>query len=439
VTGRSALRRVLVLPQEIAGVASGLVRGLRENGVDADLLVRTQHPFAYDRPAPSTAGLRRVQDFVAKASPNDGPRGRLSALFSLFARVAVLPWLWWRYDAFVYLGPTTLSGLAAERRVARFLGRPVVTVFLGSDARPPYLSGFFTLPADGSQPDLADVRRRTRAVSRRVRAAESSSTYVVNHPPTAQFHRERFVDFSTMGIPVPDLSGSVIDTTTTADRSAVRVIHAPSMAPWKGTDQIRAAVDALRDEGLAIDYVELSGVPHRTVIESLADADLVVDELYSDAFLAGLATEAAAVGCPPLVFGYAAAELAPVAATLGADLRHYNAPDDLLATLRNFVTSAELRSSVGAALQVTVEQRWSASAVAARYLMLLRGQPDPSWFRDPASIAYVAGWGVEKVARRAFLKRYLAAGGVTDLQLEPDSPALRAILEEQHAATGPTS
>jgi hypothetical protein len=333
-----------------------------------------------------------------------------------------------RYDAFVYLGPTTLTGLGRERRLARAAGRSVVTVFLGSEARPPYLSGYFLRPDGSAGQDMRLLKRQTAATCRRVRVAEATSTYVVNHPPTAQFHRQPFIDFTSLGIPTaaslaePDIAGT--------DPDRVRIVHAPSMAPWKGTTQIRAAVAQLRDEGLPIEYIEIAGVPHSTVLETLAGADLVVDELYSDAILAGLATEAAWFGVTSLVFGYARPELEPIATSIGVSLEHYAEPDDLVDVLRTFVTSPQLRASVGASLRDFVRRERSPRAVAERYLRLLQDDPDPAWQDDPNSIGYVDGWGIDRAGRRAGVRRFVKSQGVGALRLPLDSPVRQTILRE---------
>jgi hypothetical protein len=272
------------------------------------------------------------------------------------------------------------------------------------------------------------LSRQTKSVSRRVRSAEAHSDYVLNHPPTAQFHRQGFIDVSMMGIPAlpPGSSRPHSD----AGRPAVRIVHAPSMAPWKGTEQIRGAISQLLAEGLAIDYVELSGVPHQQVMETLSGADLVVDELYSDAILAGLATEAAALGVTPLVFGYAKRELEPIAASMGVGLDHYAEPEQLVDVLRSFVMSPDLRRSVGGHLQDYVRRERSPRAVAERYRRLLEGNPEPAWVHDPADVRYVDGWGIERSARRALLRRFIDSQGVGALLLPDQSPVRRAILSE---------
>jgi glycosyltransferase involved in cell wall biosynthesis len=419
-------RRVLVLPQEIAGVSAGLVSGIRANGVDADLLVRTRHPFAYARPEPSVPGLARAQARLDRwqAVPVGS---RLRQLGALVRRAVLLPFVLRHYDALVYVGPTTLTGLAVERRLARLLGRTVVTVFLGSDSRPPYLSGYFIRPEHG-EPDVESVDRMSAATARRVRRAEASSSYVVNHPMTAQFHRRSYVDFTSLGLPV-DL-GDAADERPAHRGGPVRVVHAPSMAPWKGTDRIREAIRALQDDGLAVDYVELAGVPHDEVITTVRDADLVVDELYSDALLAGLSTEAAALGVAPLVLGYAGRPLAEMARAVGAPSEHYRDPATLPEALRELLTDAPRRQAIARGLQEFVTGHWAPREVGARYLRLLQEGPDPRWMRRPADSDYVAGWGVEAAERRAFLGRYLAERGERAFHLEPGSRLLGRLRAE---------
>lgn len=74
------------------------------------------------------------------------------------------------------------------------------------------------------------------------------------------------------------------------------LLHAPSSPIIKGTQLVRAAVAALREEGLPFDYVELAGVPHEHVLEYLGRAHIVLNEFYSHA-PGVFAVEAMAAGC----------------------------------------------------------------------------------------------------------------------------------------------
>ncbi len=61
------------------------------------------------------------------------------------------------------------------------------------------------------------------------------------------------------------------------------VVHAPTNAAAKGTRFVLAAVEALRDEGLAFDFRMLQGMPHAEARQVYRSADIVVDQLLSGA------------------------------------------------------------------------------------------------------------------------------------------------------------
>ena len=59
--------------------------------------------------------------------------------------------------------------------------------------------------------------------------------------------------------------------------SRLRVVHAPSSAAVKGTASIRPIVIRMRENG-ALDYTEITGVPHSRMPGIYADADVVLDQ-----------------------------------------------------------------------------------------------------------------------------------------------------------------
>ena len=50
-----------------------------------------------------------------------------------------------RYDAFVFLYGETITNTGFELTLLRWLGKRTVVVFVGSDARPPYIDGGWLL------------------------------------------------------------------------------------------------------------------------------------------------------------------------------------------------------------------------------------------------------------------------------------------------------
>ena len=429
--------RVLITPREVAGVSVGLHDGLIHYGFEADMLLRWPHPFSYSAPRPRTRSLRALFRLVEREHGTGRPNGPVARAISLAARVVALPLLALRYDAVVYVGADTLLRHGSDRAFFQRAGCRVITIFCGSDARPPYLNGFWINPTSG-EPDFTAIRAATKQTRARVERAERQSDFVVNHPATAQFQRKAYVDWTVMGMPGPDSgpapwAGPGVD--ESVDRP-VRVLHAPSDPEHKGSTRIRAAVEQLRRGSRDIDYTEVSGESHATVQRLLHDSDVVVDELWSDALLAGLATEAARLGKPVVVCGYAGDLLRALAGRVGAPADHYVHPDDLLDRLTTLVDDAAGRRDLGGRLRTFVEAQWSQEAIAGRYARLITGQPDASWLDGPDDAVYVHGWGVDEHVLRARLRTYIDQFGERALELPPgpQTEAVRSLLADDVGA-----
>ncbi len=419
------VRRVLIAPREVAGVSAGLQQGLSDLGYHVDLLYRWPHPFAYSSTRPSSPVLRALWWLIGlEHAPKQ--TGRVARAASLAARVVALPFLARRYQAVVYVGADTLLRGGADRAFVRRAGVRVVTVFCGSDARPPYLNGYWMNPTEGA-PDLDAIRAATTVTRARVERAERQSDYVVNHPASAQFHSSAYIDWTVMGMPSPDVASADREPAPTGAAGPVRILHAPSDPVHKGSEQIRAAVAELKTRGRAIDYLEISGLSHAAVLAELRSADVVVDELYSDALLAGLATEAAHLGRAVLILGYAGELVGRLAERVGAPADHYCDPAELVDRLQTLVDDAGLRRDLSERLYEFVSTSWAPTAIAERYGRLIDGNPDPAWFDDPADYGYAFGWGVDKAALSEALAAYTTRFGAGALELPEGSPVRASI------------
>lgn len=417
--------RVLVTPREIAGVASGLQDTLGARGHEVDVLLRWTHPFAYAlRPSRSYL-LRKLAPLVVETEGSSV--ARLRRLVSLVARVMLLPFLAARYDAVVFLGQDTFVRGGWDRRLLGRLGVRIITVFCGSEARPPYLDGWYA--GAGSTTSLDDARSAVTRTRERVQQAERDSAAVVNHAGGAQFHTRPFLDWAVVGFAQrQQVVSAAPDSSSARSGARLRVLHAPSDPRMKGTHEIRAAMAALADEGIEFDYVEVSGRSHTEVLELLRGADLVVDQLYSDALLPGLATEAARAGTAVLVLGYASGLVADAAARTGAPTAHYAHPDDLLPRVRRLLTDSEHRASMAADLHAFVTVgHWSLDAIGQRWERIVAGDADPDWYDVPTEIVYADGCAVSARDDAIFLRRYVERFGARALELD-HHPRLAAAL-----------
>lgn len=415
------MRRILIGPTEVAGFAQGLQQGLAQAGVEAELVLECRHPFGYAACEASAA--------IARAWKWAGTRARALASRSLwlaapaYAAQLLLAWplLGWallRYDAFVFLYGKTLTNTGFELWLMRLLGKPTLVVYLGSDARPAYINGVWA-----AEP-VAALARRVRRQKARLRRVERLATACVNAPATAHFHERPVINWFALGF-----ARHVAAATRAVDRpvarvaGAVRIVHSPSAPKLKGTAQIRACVERLQARGLALEFVMLSGLANEQVLDALSDCDLLVDQLYSDTPMAGLATEAALLGKPALVGGYLARDLPQALGGMPLPPTRFVAPEQFEQALDEMARDPALRSALGAAAQRFVQSEWSCEQVARRVLRILAGGAPPEWWFGPQRVDYLAGCGLSEDAGRERVRALLAHGGLAALQLG-DKPRL---------------
>jgi glycosyltransferase involved in cell wall biosynthesis len=415
----SATLRVFIGYHEVAGYCRGLETALEAAGARAHFCDVCENEF-YER-GKATRVERALRGRIERQNSgrDSSRRGRLKdrAIKALFFLELLL-----RYDAFVLVGRYTPLGLR-DRSTLRRLGKKVISVFLGSDSRPLFQSGAFL---DRFRGDWESLERAVRRQFEEVRAIERGSDAVVCHAPTSLFLSRPFARFLAMGFPFDPgrIEGIARPKFVGAKDAAIRVIHAPSAPQYKGTDEIVRIVEELRGEGIQIEMDLIVNRPNREVLKALADCDFVIDELYSDTPLAGLAVEAAAFGKPSVVGTYAVSgdlieERLPPSA-----ISH---PRSVKGAIRALATDGFEREALGERAREFLETRWSPLEVGRRFLALIAGEASEDWFSDPRRTTYVFGWGVEEEALRRDLRDYADARGLSALCLDDKPAALRAV------------
>ena len=426
--------KIFIGPIEVAGLGAGWATGLRAIGMEADLVCAYRHPFAYSDDAPT--GL------AARAWALLGnwrvalPRRRLLAKSLVIALQQVIGWwvLAWalrRYDAFVFLYGETITNTRAEMALLRAAGKRVVVVFVGSDARPPYIDGSL-FPADRPF-DAEAAARASRRQQRKVARLERGASVCVNAPATAHFQQQRFVNWFALGIP-----RDVAPPAACASRPGpvLRLLHSPSHPVLKGTASIRAMVDRLKARGLAVELVTIEGRPNAEVMQAMRECELVVDQLYSDTPMAGFAAEGASLGRAVLVGGYRAAAVARDLAGLPRPPTCFVPPEDFEAALERLVRDREARESLGAAARAFIAGQWPHAAVAQRLARVLRGDVPDAWWCDPAQVDHLHGCGLSDVAAREHVRALVDHCGASALRLD-DKPKLRqAFIDFARSAAG---
>jgi hypothetical protein len=413
-------RRVFIGLVEIAGYYGGLARGLRAKGVEVTFADLSEHRYAYGGDDQTTL-IRLARRTARWGAAGAGPLRRLAAkLLHRFALVLLMAWAIPRHDVFVFGFRTSFLRMR-ELPLLRLLGKRIVLVFNGSDARPPYIDGTDMDPAHGRT--IADCIGIARRKTSEIRRAERWADLVVSHALYLHLFERPAAGFQVLGLPGP-LRSEFPPVPPEPPASPVRVLHAPSNPTVKGTALVRAAVERLRAEGLPIELVELHGVPNSVVHDEMARCHFVVDQAYSDGPMLGFAAEAAVYGRPAVVGSYGWDEirrLMPAASIAPVQGCH---PDDLESAIRTLATDAEHRRQLGADARAFVEEWAAADAVADRYLRLLAGERPPEWMCDPGAVRYVHGVGLSEARAREIVAAVLALGGVAALRID-DKPELQ--------------
>lgn len=232
---------------------------------------------------------RRDFDVVAEHWLADQPRLARVRDYLLFARVLVEADIVSAFFDGGFLKATPLA--RAEVRLLHVAGCRLVVMPFGSDVA---VRGHLGPTEVGFAAHYGDVLERSDAIRRRVDRLCASADLVIK---TLQIgYLPRHDAFWSHGLAVDTEEWRPLDDVGSTAGSEVVVVHAPNHRQLKGTDAVVAAVDRLRDEGLAVRLLLLEGRTNREVREAIRTADVAVDQLLTGYGL--FAVECLASGVP---------------------------------------------------------------------------------------------------------------------------------------------
>jgi hypothetical protein len=399
---REKLMRYCIGVYEVAGYFNGLAQGLRSNGFVADFYLDTPTEFNYKCDANRFNAIflvLRGRVGVLKNTP-------IIFIARLLTRLCLFVYCLFKYDVFIFSGFGSFFNFL-ELPILRFFNKKVVVIYLGSDGRPAMFSGgFVDLPQLNNSP-IENVKRVRRQI-RLIRRVERAQCIIVNHTASAELFTRKFVPFLHVGIPM-DLNRRLDYLKNTGnsgeiakDAKTVKVVHAPSRPLSKGSPALIAEFLTIqakaKSRGIDVELVSLMGVSNETVLREIQNADLVLNELYSDTYMSVLDAEAALFGKPSLKFGYYASNII----SDNPHARHpskvlFWSPDELGKILEQYIYNIDLRVSSGQSQADFLENCWNAKSVAARLNQLVF---DPQLLNSilvsPNSFSYHLGWGLTK-------------------------------------------
>jgi glycosyltransferase involved in cell wall biosynthesis len=417
--------RIFIGLIEIAGYLNNLNRGFKSLGITSNFYDLYGHPFQYQSERVSRlASLHRYcsQRIAGKHFPTVFWRG-----LSFLTRAVLFAWALYQYDVFIYGFASTFFRYK-ELPVLRFFGKKIIFVFLGTDARPSYISGNIlaqNVLKDGDQVDLDYLFGDTRDRKKRIDTIDRYADHVIDHPPTALFHTRKFISFMVVGFPFELQNTASPSPEEGRGSRPVRIVHAPSFPRMKGTDIIRGYIERFRQKGHIIEFIEIINRPHREVLNALAQCDFVIDQIYSDIPLGALGAEAAFFGKPTISGGYYSDQIRIDYPEEVIPPALYCRPNQIEDAIEKMIYDAQFRKDLGAAAKRFVESRWTLQEVAKRYLNIIEGTIPESWFFDPGSIVHIHGYGLHEDKLRSILHSFIERYGPEALQLH-DKPDLQA-------------
>lgn len=418
---------VLLGPGDTASFPTRLARALAERGADCRVVDFSLHRFSAGPGKLGNATLWGAPLARAIGSLNNGgPIARaLGSVLKTVGQAVVFVWSLLRVDAYVFVSSRSLLPGYLDLPIYRLLGKRVIRVFLGTDSRPRYMTGWHnqvTDPATQKQA-AAKLARRVRRQRARVRWMSRWADLVVENPLCGHYQARPFINWFHVGFPhdpafFPDSENAE---QSTGNHGPTRILHCPSNPAVKGTDRIEQVIDELKQAGIEIEYTRITGMPHAEVLRHLQQCDLVIDELYSDSPMAGFASEAAAYGKPAIVGGYGW----DILQSLLQDNMPPNLlcePDQLANTVNRALDDPETARATGRAAHAFMNGYWHQSNVAERFARLLTGQDIPdNWWYNPKQIAYWQGLGATAEHRREVISALVKQHGVEGLGVDAGS------------------
>lgn len=419
--------RIFLGLQEVCGMMSRLNNAFHEMGIESDFYCMVSDPFFSEKENVDPPVLRKYRIHTNKF--NHASRECEKSLWSFFQMLDILHIFFhilFRYDKFIFIfGHGIFIYNKYLKRIEeleffllKMFRKKMVMWLCGSDSRPPYCNGAIYWIKDWR------LRLETQQKMKRIRMLEKYMM-LIDAPASSHFHSKPYLIFNCIGLPIDETERVHVDK---KNDGRIRILHAPSKAKAKGTAIIREILQELKEEGYDFEYIEVTGLPHKVVLEKMAMADIVIDQVYSDTPMAGFATEAAINGVPVVVGGYFADVYKevlpqPIAPTV------YCNPETLKEKIVFLIENKEERERIGQEEREYVENNCLATIVADKFLKIFDDSYPKEWIMNPADNDYIWGGGISKESVANEITRLIDNYGPDSLCLDRNSTLYIKYLE----------
>lgn len=430
--------RVFIGLTEVAGYYKNLKKGFDKLGIDSNFIVFYDNPFHYGGDDEPNRLVKFVKYLCAKAGEIPAKHKWRRTWWRFVRDASKIPLFMWalcKHDVFIFGFNSTFFVPRFysywDYPILKFFGKKIICQFHGSDSRPPYING--SIMNTSNQISIQQCIERTQEKKNVIKIIDRYADYIIDIPPQGIFHERPFINWMLVGLPYdkPESTGMF----HAGDSSSVRILHAPSIAAAKGTREIRAVIQNLKQKGYPIDFIEIQNMPNQVVVEELMKCDMVIDQVYADYPMPGFATEAAWFGKPVIIGGYACEYWKDWLTEDKTPPTYYCLPEHMEQAIESLILNEQLRLEIGRKSKEFVEREWSPDQVAQRYLQLAQGEVPDSWWLNPRDCQYPYGYGLPKSQIASIAAEMIQLAGAECLQLK-DKPELEKLFLDMARQSG---
>lgn len=410
---------------DAAGYLNKLGKGLEENGHSIRYVNIGNDKFKYSNSRKYNL-CKKLEELVT-IYPSRSLQ-RLILFPALFlSRLYILINEIFRSDVFIFTGVQSFFDFH-DLPIINFLGKKIVVIYIGSDARPPYLSGKHLDDNNGTF-NAKKIHSESKKLKKRIERVERSASVVVNHVGTAQFFTKKCVMFSYLGIPYDNTIQNPKTNISQTESNQIRILHAPSRPKAKGSELFRQIAFKLQQLNKAIDYVEIQNKTNLEVIKEIQKCDIVLDELYSDMPLATFGVEASLLKKPVIVGGYFSRYISRSTPVDAIPPSIFFSPELLEKTLKDLIADRKNWRTIGEAQYIYVKKNYSPSVIANKIELMLAGTIPNEYCFLPTNENYIHGWGLSEVQLKEQLREYIHEIGKGGLLLGHNSKLENILIE----------
>ena len=431
--------RIFIGPCEVAGQYRNLALSLLERKIKCEYYTFYQNEFDYggDIGSSRIPSLMRGVNLFGKK--NDGILRFLSIIYFEFLRFVFFATNFYRYDIFYFgFGISLLRGNIDLPVLKIFQKRIIANLAHGSEMTPCYLDGAL-MNSQLEMPPVKSLIKSTKRKKKTIEKFELFADVIIGSPLSSSFLATKpYVDIIRLGRTCQAQSKVSLKNIHTREKPGfdvgfktkrMNIFHIPSHAPGKGTYLIREAMRKITVQYDFVEYHEISGLSNSEVLTRLAEADLLIDQTYSDLPLSGVGMEALVLGVPVLLSGYGLLDLKsryPLDIFPPTIICH---PSQLADKISSLAKNPVILEEIAEKGRNFVETLWCKEQVSQRYITLLTGGFIPSdWWHNPLAFLYLQGYGLEEEKIKTVVNEIKSNYGPNGLTLSHRPDLLCALL-----------